>query len=41
VQEPFLSVIKGAGVNNVMQTEIQTAQPLVLEASAVEFEMAT
>jgi len=29
------------GVNDVRQTEIQTAQPLVPEANAVEFEMAT
>jgi len=29
------------GVNDVRQTEIQTAQPLVLEANAAEFEMAT
>ena len=29
------------GVNDVRQTEIQTAKPLVPEANAVEFEMAT
>ena len=29
------------GVNDVRQTEIQTAQPLVPETNAVEFEMAT
>jgi len=29
------------GVNDVRQTEIHTAEPLVLETSALEFEMAT
>jgi len=29
------------GVNDARQTKIQTAQPLVPEANAVEFEMAT
>jgi hypothetical protein len=41
VEEPFLSAIELQGVNDVMQTEIQTAEPLVPEPSAFEFEMVT
>jgi len=38
VKEPFLPAIDG--VNDVRQTEIHTAEPLVPEPSALEVEMA-
>jgi hypothetical protein len=37
----FSQLLNVHGVNDVRQTEIQTAQRLVPEANAVEFEMAT
>jgi hypothetical protein len=37
--EPFSQLLKIHGVNEVSHTEIQTAEPLVLEQSFFEFEM--
>jgi len=40
VEEPFLSVIEFTRVNDVRQTEIHTAKPLVPEPNAFEIDMA-
>jgi hypothetical protein len=40
VEELFLSAIHVRGVNDVRQTEIHTAEPLVPEPSAFEIELA-
>jgi hypothetical protein len=40
VEEPFLSVIEFTRFNDVRQTEIHTAKPLVPEPSAFEIDMA-
>jgi len=39
VEETFLSVIELHGLNDVSQTEIHTAEPIVPEPRAFEFEM--
>ena len=40
MEEPFLPSLNVHGINYVRQTEIHTAEPLVTEPSALEFEMA-
>ena len=40
MEEPFLSAVDVHGVNDVRQTEIHTAEPLVPVLSASEVEMA-
>ena len=40
MEESFLAAVNVHGVNDVRQTEIHTAEPLVLEPSAFEVEMA-
>ena len=40
MQEPFLSAIEYTGVNDVRQTKIHTAEPLVPEPSAFKAELA-
>jgi len=41
VEKLFLSAIELYGFNDVRQTQIHAAEPLVLEPSAFEFQMAT
>jgi hypothetical protein len=40
LEEPFLSAVHEYGINDVRQTEIHTAEPLLPEPSAFEVEMA-
>ena len=40
MENPFSQQLNIFGVNDVSQTEIQTAEPLVPEPSAFEFEIA-
>ena len=40
MEEPFLSTIELHGVNDVGQTDIHTAEPLVREPSAFDVELA-
>jgi hypothetical protein len=41
VEEYFSQLLNVHGVNIVRQAEVHTAEPLVLEPSAFEFELAT
>jgi len=41
MEEPFFQLLNVHGFNNVRLTKIYTAEPLVSEPSAFEFEMAT
>jgi len=38
VEEPFLSATESTWLNDVRQTELHTAEPLVLEPSGFEVE---